>query len=123
MNKILTLAAFAALVILSCKKDEHTTPNTSKYDCTGVTPTYDAKIKAILDKSCAVSGCHDAKTAAEKIDLTTYALAKSHTAHDHFLKSIEHASGVQPMPKGGAKLADDQIKLIACWIQNGAPEK
>ena len=117
MNKFFVFVAFT-FVVFACKKEAITT-----YDCIGVTPTYEANVKAILNKSCAFAGCHDAKTAAEKIDLSTYAMAKTHAAHDHFLGSIQQLNGYEAMPQGSSKLPDDQIKTISCWIQNGMPEK
>lgn len=115
----LSIAAVAIISIISCKKEETTT----KYDCTGATPTYEKDVKAILDKSCAFNGCHSATKPADNIDLSTYAKVKTEAAKPAFLGSIEHASGYEKMPQGGTKLSDATIKTIACWIQNGYLEK
>lgn len=120
MKKIILATSIAmGAVLFSCSKtEEPTTP-----DCTGVTPTYDKDIKAILDKSCATVGCHDSKTATKKIDLSNYGQAKSHTVHDSFLGSVQHLKGYEAMPQKADKLPDAQIKLLSCWVKNGAPEK
>lgn len=120
-KSILFFTAASIISIIACKKEDTTT--TPKYDCTGTTPTYEKNVKAILDKSCAFNGCHGSVNPSEKIDLSTYAKAKTEAAKAAFLGSIEHASGFDKMPKGGDKLADADIKTIACWIQNGYPEK
>lgn len=109
--------AIAFVSIVSCGKDEET-----KADCTGVTPTYNNGVKAILDASCATVGCHAAQNPAEGINLSTYATAKSASLNGKVLQSIKHESGVEAMPQGGTKLPTDVIKIVECWIQNGAPE-
>jgi hypothetical protein len=114
----ITLAALFS--IIACKKEE---VSATKYDCAGSTPTYEKNVKAILDKSCAFSGCHAAANSADGIDLSSYAKVKAEAAKSAFLGSIEHASGYDKMPKGGNKLPDADIKTIACWIQNGYLEK
>jgi len=109
--------AIAFVSIFACGKDEET-----KADCTGVTPTYDSGVSAIIDASCALVGCHVGQFPGGGIDLSTYATAKSASLNGKVLQSIKHESGVEAMPQGGTKLSNDVIKIIECWIQNGAPE-
>lgn len=104
-------------IIASCSKDSITT-----YVCTGITPTYTDDIKAIMDNSCALSGCHSANSHEAGVDLSSYAKVKSATGSSNFLGSIQHKSGFQAMPQGAAKLDDNTIQLISCWVQNGTPE-
>ncbi len=118
MNRF--LAVFALVLVASmfgCKKD-----SAAAYDCTGTTPTYTADVKAIFDASCATSGCHDSVTKEQGYDLSSYAGAKSAVTNssDALLGSIQHKSGYKAMPQGGSKLADDKIKKIFCWVENGA---
>lgn len=117
--RLLSFAVAAIMLLLvSCGKDDN---NTS--DCTGVTPTYTADIAAIYNASCATTGCHAGSFPAEGIDLSSYTSAKSQSLNnDDVLKSIKHSSGVKAMPQGAPKLSDDKIKLIECWIKNGAPQ-
>lgn len=121
MKKSIFSSVFLLAIIVavsSCKKEE--TP--VEYDCTGLTPTYTADIKPILDASCASAGCHSSVNPSEDIDLSTYASTKEHGNEDHFLGSIQHLSGYEPMPNGQPKLSDEIIKKISCWVQNGMPE-
>lgn len=103
--------------IISCKKESVDT-----YDCAGTAPKYTTDIKSILDANCATSGCHNATTKASGHDYSSYSQAVAHSGHSEFLGSIQHKSGFDPMPLGGNKLSDAQIKLISCWVQNGTPE-
>lgn len=112
------LTAFCGVILLiSCEKDEDPVDN-----CTGLTPTYTADIKAILDTSCALSGCHDAGTQQAGIDLSNYTDAKIVSSEERFLGAINHKNGFMPMPQNSAKLSSDKINLITCWVQNGSPE-
>ncbi len=106
-----------AIVVYSCKKEEVVAE-----DCSGVTPTYNKDIKPIFDKSCATADCHDKTKPAEGIDLSSYSAAKSHTTTDNLVGSIQHLSGYKAMPQDESKLSASDIKLVACWVQNGAPE-
>ncbi|MBL7813606.1 MAG: hypothetical protein JNL70_01285 [Saprospiraceae bacterium] len=118
MKKILFLGAFAlAMFLVQCTKDSVDTVT-----CTGTTPTYTADIKAIMDASCAISGCHNASSKADGYDLSTYAGTSSAAGKNAFLGSVQHKSGYDAMPKGGSKLSDATLTKIACWVQNGTPQ-
>lgn len=116
LKKVVSIALFLAFVV-SCQKEDIQT-----FDCTGVTPTYTADIKSIIDANCATSGCHNAASHQEGIDLSTYAKVKSESEKDRFLGAIQHKSGYQPMPDDAPKLSDALIQKISCWVQNGQPE-
>ena len=92
------------------------------FDCSGPTPTYTADIKPILDVSCAKSGCHDAITSQNGVNLSTYASASAISQQEIFLGVIQHKEGFPQMPFDGPKLPDAQIELLTCWAENGAPE-
>ena len=115
--KYLVTALCGVILLISCEKDED-----PSVDCTGLTPTYTSEIKAILDTSCALSGCHNAGTQQEGIDLSNYADAKIVSSEDRFLGAINHQNGYTPMPQNSAKLSTDKINLLTCWVQNGSPE-
>lgn len=78
--------------------------------------TYDANIKPLLEAKCQFAGCHP-----NNGDWFTYSTAKSNAS------LIKTKTGNGSMPKGGASapggaLTPDQIKLIACWVDDGAPQ-
>ncbi len=107
----------ALMVLASCGKDP-----ADMSDCSGQSPTYTAEIKPILDASCAKSGCHDATTAQNGVNLSTYASASAVSQQSRFLGVIQHKAGFPPMPKDGSKLPNSQIELLTCWVQNGSPQ-
>jgi cytochrome c553 len=113
INIIIIIICMASFI--ACKKK-------TVYDCTGVTSTYTSNVKPIIDAKCATSGCHNDISKADGFDFSNYGQIKTHTTHASFLGSIEHAKGYAAMPQNGSKLSDAEIKLIACWIQNGSPQ-
>ena len=115
--KYVLTALCGVIFLISCAKDEDPV-----VDCTGPTPTYTTDIKAILDASCALSGCHNSATQQAGIDLSNYADAKIVSTEERFLGAINHKEGFEPMPQNSPKLSTDKINLISCWVQNGSPE-
>ena len=115
MKILITLSAiFLLTTIISCQ-------HASKYDCTGVTPTYTKEVKPILDSYCAMPGmgCHGAD--GEAFSLADYASASKQSSANKFMGSIEHLKGYANMPKGGVKMPDEQIHVLSCWVENGSP--
>lgn len=113
---------FLANMYLGCSKDSSNSDYINNADCTGVDAdnnTYTKSIKSILDANCATSGCHNAATQENNLDLSSYAAAKSGFESQECLCSIHHGSGCNPMPKGGSKLSDAEIQQIDCWAKNG----
>lgn len=89
-------------------------------DCAGITPTYSADIKPIIDSNCALPDCHHA--GSPSIKLSNYEQVKSESLDARFLGAIRQLPGYTPMPKGNLPLPDADVRKIACWINNGRPE-
>ena len=113
----LSVLLLTGIIITGCGKEDP-----DPFDCSGITPTYTADIKPILDASCAKSGCHDAITVQNGVNLSTFATASAISQEDRFLGVIQHKAGFPAMPFDGPKLPDAQIKLLTCWVQNGSPQ-
>ena len=103
--------ALFLLLLISCSKDDS---GTATIDCSGLTPKYSTDIASIMNNSCATDYCHDNGTRAGGYNLSSYANVVAGTKNSNFLKSIKHEGGVEKMPQGSAKLADDVIKKIQC---------
>lgn len=123
---VFTLFSFSlVLAVVSCKKDDNKKDYTADADCTAVdasTNTYNNVVSIILDLNCATSGCHDAITAAEGVDLSNYGNTKKAFESKAVLCSIHHGSECTAMPQGADKLDDTSINLIDCWVKNGYAE-
>jgi|WetSurMetagenome_2_1015567.scaffolds.fasta_scaffold29233_1 hypothetical protein len=115
--QLIVICSLFSVIACSGSQDQIST-----VDCTGVTPTYTADIKTILNASCAKVGCHDAYYAQRGIDLSSYGNASDVSRTSSFLGCIQHVKGYNPMPQGAAKLSADKIQLLTCWVQNGSPQ-
>ncbi len=77
---------------------------------------YNNDILPIFQAKCNFSGCHP-----DNGDWFTYSTAKDHAS----LIKTRTGNGSMPKDDGvgkGGDLSADQIKLIACWVDGGAPE-
>ena len=121
MTKNWVIVLMLGMVAAACSKDN--TSYTDNVDCSGISAdqnTYNKSVKAIVDGSCAFSGCHDSKTAAEGIDLSTYAKVKEEFVNGDALCTIYH--DCKPMPQGSDQLEQEVIDQLTCWVKNGAPQ-
>lgn len=74
--------------------------------------SYDASIKAIIQNSCATTGCH--VSGGTSPNLTDFATIQTNADR------IKARTGNKSMPAGGGSLTDDEIAMIACWVNDGA---
>ncbi|HEY0654671.1 MAG TPA: hypothetical protein VGD65_16155 [Chryseosolibacter sp.] len=70
-------------------------------------------ILPIIEKSCAVSGCHDG---ISRRDWTNYAEVKRYAA------AFKQRTQDRSMPFDGPPLTQEQIDVIGCWVDSGAHE-
>lgn len=120
MKKALLILSLSAL-IWACSDKESSDPATGGQQsiCDSIQPNYTDNIAVVLDNLC--TPCHTSSTSGG-INVSGYANAKATAQNAKFLAAIKHESGAQAMPQGQAKLSDNTIQLIECWIENGFPE-
>ena len=86
--------------------------------CNGKMPVYDNEIKLIINSNCNIAGCHDGVNTRRQ-PMTNYMELKRLVDLGWIeTRVIVDAS----MPPSGT-LPEAERQLIACWLQNGAPEK
>ena len=87
---------------------------------------FNTQILPIFISSCALSGCHDAKSKAEGYNLTSYdgivkkGISKGNANKSEIYKVISTTGHDRMPPAPLAALSSDKIKLIADWINKGA---
>lgn len=74
--------------------------------------SYESQIRPIIDTNCQLSNCHGDNPGLPSWATYNDVLAKA--------SDIKIRTGNKTMPPGGP-LADDEIKLIADWVDQGAP--
>lgn len=72
--------------------------------------SYSSSIKSIIENNCAISGCHNGSVSP---NLTTFSSIQNSASR------IKARTGNKTMPKGGS-LTQEEIDLIACWVDDGA---
>lgn len=82
-------------------------------------------IQPILNSNCTMSGCHDAATHAEGIDLTTYTgvmkeVKAGSSSGSSLYKVINKTNGDRMPPPPMAAMPADQIAKVQKWIDQGA---
>jgi hypothetical protein len=81
--------------------------------------TYSAVVEPLLKSYCV--GCHNSSSLGGGIDLSNYNSVKTVAGGGKLYGSISHATGFSPMPRGGSKLSDCQLKQVDKWIKAGSP--
>ncbi len=80
------------------------------------TVQFNKNIKPIVDLNCAIPGCHVSGFSSG--DFTSYTGLNVKVAGGQFKNRV--FSGSAPMPPSG-KLPQNQLDIIQCWLDNGAP--
>ncbi|HEY0744354.1 MAG TPA: hypothetical protein VGD40_22970 [Chryseosolibacter sp.] len=111
------LRIFCILLIASASCVSHdlnnlTAPEPEPYVC-DPSISWQDDILPTMETSCATVGCHDG---ISRRDWTDYNEVKRYAA------SIKQRTVDRSMPFDGPPLSQDEINLIACWVDAGAPE-
>jgi hypothetical protein len=104
-----------SLMQMGCYKDnkESMFPTTGICDTTNV--TWGKDIQAIVNTSCAISGCHNA-AASGGYNLSNFAGVKMMVDNKRFVAVLELGT----MPKGAPPLDTCTINKVRSWIGKGA---
>lgn len=111
------LADFASLAsgnyTITAKDNEGCTFSINTSVARGDTGTsWSAEIQSIINSNCAVSGCHNG---SQSPNLSSLSGVQNNKA------SIKTRTASKSMPPSGRPgLSDEQIKKIACWVDDGA---
>ncbi len=127
--KCLSLLGFLAAVLLlfgACKHDPVIVdiPDLVLF-CDTISPTYTSDIKAIVDASCAYSGCHN--QGAHNYDSFAGMLPSLNDGQIRNRVLVMREDTTLGMPpnyaiNGVKDLTDAEIALFECWLDDGFPE-
>lgn len=90
-------------------------------ECNTDNITYTNTVATIFNSTCATPGCHVGPNTAT-FPLENYAQSVLAVGFGQIVDAINHASNVEPMPRGADKLEQCDIDKITAWINAGAPE-
>ncbi len=86
-------------------------------NCDTVNVKYDSHIKPLMISFC--TGCHFAGGTSPTLD--NYNGVKGAVDVGSFLPAVKH-TGTKPMPQGGQKLSNCNLRKIDLWVQAGMPQ-
>lgn len=107
------LGILSSLIFSACYYDNAALLYPGGVDCSGTLPTYAANVAPLIQSRCAMSGCHSSGVTNTGGALTNYAEIKSKAT------AIKTTVVNGSMPKGSTFTAAE-IKIITCWVDNGA---
>ena len=129
MGRMFFFSSVLLLLFSACAKDK-VANNNCPTTCPNV--SFKAIIIPIFRANCAISGCHDVATSANKyVDLdSTHAYTSATQAGTGYVVAGNPSYSIllgqlypgvaNHMPNNGAQLDDCTIQDISCWIQQGA---
>lgn len=91
----------------------------SDQQCDTTQITFSGTIQPIMTANCV--SCHNTGNASGGITLDTYNGIKTVATNGSLWGSVSWSSGYSPMPQGGGKLSDCELKKIKAWINAGSP--
>lgn len=110
------ILSFCLLASLSsCYYDKEALLYPPASDCSTVNVSFNQDILPLVQTNCAFAGCHGASSSNKGGPFTNYTQIKNKAS---IIKSV---TGTRIMPQGGGSLTAEQIKLISCWVDAGAP--
>jgi len=74
----------------------------------------DAAVMPIIETNCAISGCHDGGN-----NLPDWSLKGNVISYASIIKQ---RTGSGSMPPMGSSISDEEIDIIACWVDDGAED-
>jgi mono/diheme cytochrome c family protein len=86
--------------------------------CDTLNINYTNKISGILSTYCVA--CHNPQNISGGVLLNNYTNTRTVALNGRLIGAVEHRAGFVPMPIGGSKLPDCQLKQIKIWVENGA---
>jgi uncharacterized membrane protein len=118
---------FTLLGVFSCTKDKTPRPAvTTTIPCDPNKVYFEKSVRPIINSNCAMSGCHDAATHQDGVNLSTYEGIRAQVSPGRpgdseimqVITETDEDKRMPPWPKD--PLTQQQTDLIRKWIEQGA---
>ncbi len=121
---------FSVFYTSACTKDKLPEPMAGD-ECLTLDATYNGAVKAIIDETCAVSGCHVAGGGSpgnfsDFAGLEPFLNDAPNGFRDRVIVLRTDASSGMPPDYAAASpinLTDEQLEIVKCWADAGYPEQ
>ena len=87
-------------------------------ECVGLNVSYSDDILPLINRSCALSGCH--VDGFNNGDFTSYDGLKERADSGSLDLRVVSQKSMPPASSSGPTLTDDERLLFKCWIEGGA---
>lgn len=120
-NYLFGLLLSGTLLFSGCYYDVESElyPKAPNQACDTLNVGYQARIEPIISSNCL--SCHTGTGAGGNVSLENYEAVKQAATSRNLYGTVSHTSD-SPMPQGGDKLPDCDIKAIKKWIGSGYPQ-
>lgn len=107
-------------LLLNCAKEKGSAPKDNSSACDTLNNiTYTGVVDSIVNRACAVSGCH-IPSGTGNGDFTSYAGVKSKVDNGSFKNRVLETKDMPPT-NSGIILSDCEMKILQAWLNKGAP--
>ncbi len=117
---IICTLVFTMFVLTGCYNDNYKTLYPSADNCDTANVTFTKSVFPIISTNC--TSCHNYTFPSGNISLENYNDVVTAIKSGRLMGSIKQLQGYSPMPKGGGKLSDCDIKHFEIWINSGMPD-
>lgn len=116
MKTPLILSAALLFSLAACVNHEREEPKPLS-ECDPSLSTFSGHVNPIIQTNCVLSGCHEAGSVNG--DYTSYAGLKEKVDNGTFKNSV--IDGNTPVMPQTGQLPDAELRVLECWLNNGAP--
>ncbi|MDB4347128.1 hypothetical protein OAB01_00565 [Bacteroidia bacterium] len=118
---ILTLSLVITFLLSSCYYDteEELYPTNNGNNCDSVKGAFSAEILPVINVQC--RSCHNTSFSSGGVNLEGFTNIQNAALNGKLIQSLNHESGVSPMPQNSPKLDDCTLKAFEDWKNAGAP--
>lgn len=120
MRKYFLFIILGSAAVLACTKDKYESPAASSEFCDSLNVSYDSHVRAIVEASCAVSGCHE--SGAGIGDFTSYLSLEPYLTNGRFETRVITQQDMPPSWSTVSALTQEELDQISCWINSNTPE-
>ncbi len=108
---ILSALVFGTLFVISCNTQKKASTEEA---CVSPAPSYTADVKGIIETKCAIEGCH----AKGRGDFRVFENFKRKVDAGEVMELVVNKKSMPP----AGPLPANEIKLINCWLKDGAKQ-
>ncbi len=113
------LIMFVLVSLQSCYYDNNEDLYPQAPQCDTTNATFSNTIFPLINSNC--TNHHSGGDPSGNVSLTNYDDISAVAKDGRLLSVIRHEVGWPPMPKGGEKLPECDIKKIEAWVNEGTP--